>query len=480
MTPDLLLGLDQGTTGTTALVVDRDLRVQGRATVPFPQHFPEPGWVEHDPEEIWASVRAALREATEGLDPARFACLGLTNQRETTFAWDAEGGEALGRAVVWQDRRTVEQCRALKPQEPEIRAATGLPLDPYFSATKLAWLQARHPDRRLAFGTADAWLLRRLAGVHATEPSNASRTQLFDLRTGTWSEDLQRRFGVRGAALPILHPSAGPFGRVRGVPELPEGLPITGILGDQQAALFGQGCFEAGQAKITYGTGSFVLMNTGTAPPTSRHGLLATVAWRLGEATTFALEGGAFVAGALVQWLRDGLGIIGSAAEVETLARSVPDSGGVVVVPALAGLGAPHWRPEATGLIHGVTRGTTAAHLARAALEGIAHAQADILDAMAADAGAPPADLRVDGGAAANDLLMQLQADLTGLPLLRPRLLETTALGAALVAGLGAGIFPSLEALRRAYPLDRRFEPEGDPAAVAASRRRWRDAVAKA
>ena len=480
MIPDLMLGLDQGTTGTTVLVVDRELRVQGRATAPFPQHFPEPGWVEHEPEEIWASVRAALREATAGLDPARFACLGITNQRETTFAWDAERGEGLGRAIVWQDRRTAEHCRALKPQEAEIRAATGLPLDPYFSATKLAWLQNRHPGRPLAFGTADAWLLHRLAGTHATEPSNASRTQLFDLRSGTWSEDLRRRFGVGEVTLPALRPSAGPFGRVRGVPELPEGLPITGVLGDQQAALFGQGCFDPGQAKITYGTGSFVLMNAGGAVPRSRHGLLATVAWRLGAATTFALEGGAFVAGALVQWLRDGLGIITSASEVEALARSVPDSGGVVVVPALAGLGAPHWRPEATGLIHGLTRGTTAAHLARAALEGIAHAQADILEAMAADAGAPLADLRVDGGAAANDLLLQVQADLTGLPLLRPRLLETTAFGAALVAGLGAGLLPSLEALRRAYPLERRFEPSGDPAILAVSRRRWREAVAKA
>lgn len=480
MSPDLLIGLDQGTTGTTALVLDLDLRVEGRATVPFPQHFPEPGWVEHEPEEIWASVRAALRQATEGLDPARFAALGITNQRETTFLWDARTGEALGRALVWQDRRTAAHCQALKPQEAEIRAATGLPLDPYFSATKLAWLRARHPGRPLAFGTADAWLLRRLTGAHATEPSNASRTQLFDLRTGAWSPDLQRRFGVEGVALPELRPSAGPFGRVRGLAELPEGLPITGMLGDQQAALFGQGCFHAGSAKVTYGTGSFVLMNTGTQPPASRHGLLGTVAWRLEAETTYALEGGAFVAGALVQWLRDGLGLIGSAAEIEALARSVPDSGGVVVVPALAGLGAPHWRPEARGLIHGFTRGTTAAHLARAALEGIAHAQADILEAMAADLGAAPGELRVDGGAAANDLLLQIQADLLGLPLLRPRLLETTALGAALVAGLGAGCFESPEALRRAYPLDRRFEPRLRPDEVAAARGRWREAVAKA
>ncbi len=480
MTPDLLLGLDQGTTGTTVIVVDRDLTLQGRATRAFPQHFPEPGWVEHDPEEIWVSVRGALAEATEGLDPSRFLALGITNQRETTFAWDAASGASLGRALVWQDRRTADRCRDLKPQEAEIREATGLPLDPYFSATKLAWLRARHPDRRIAFGTADTWLLRRLTGVHATEPSNASRTQLFDLRSGAWSEDLRRRFGVEDVDLAEVRASTGPFGRVRGVPELPEGLPITGILGDQQAALFGQGCLAVGSAKVTYGTGSFVLLNTGPQPVRSRHGLLTTVAWRTGDRTTFALEGGAFVAGALVQWLRDGLGLIGSAAEIEALARSVPDSGGVVVVPALAGLGAPHWRPEARGLIHGLTRGTTAAHVARAALEGIAHAQADILEAMASDLGAPLTELRVDGGAAANDLLMQVQADLLGLPLLRPRLLETTALGAALMAGLGAGCFPSLEALRHALPLDRTFQPSAGAQAVAEARARWRGAVAKA
>lgn len=477
---DWLIGLDQGTTGTTVLVVDRELHVLGRATAPFPQHFPEPGWVEHDPEEIWASVRQALQEATAGLDPARFAALGITNQRETTFAWDADTGAALGRALVWQDRRTTEMCRALTPHEPEIRAATGLPLDPYFSATKLRWLRDRHPGRRVAFGTADAWLLRRLTGVHATEPGNASRTQLFDLRTGAWSADLQTRFGVTGTVLPEVRTSAGDFGRVRGVPGLPEGLPVRGIAGDQQAALFGQGCFHAGQAKLTYGTGSFVLFNTGTQAVPSDRGLLTTAAWRLGAETTFALEGGSFVAGALVQWLRDGLGLIGSAAEVEALARSVPDNGGVTVVPALAGLGAPHWRPEARGLIHGLTRGTTSAHLARAALEGIAHAQADILDAMAADLGGPLTELRVDGGAAANDLLLQTQADLLGIPLLRPTLLETTALGAAMLAGLGVGLFPDAAALARAYPLDRRFEPTADPAGVAAARSRWREVVAKA
>ncbi|MBI3131763.1 MAG: glycerol kinase [Acidobacteria bacterium] len=477
---DLLIGLDQGTTGTTVLVVDGELKVMARATAPFPQHFPEPGWVEHEPEEIWASVLQALGEATADLDPSRFAALGITNQRETTFVWDAVTGEAVGRAIVWQDRRTTEACQALKPHEAEVRAATGLPLDPYFSATKLRWIQARHPGRPLAFGTSDAWLLKRLTGHHATDPSNASRTQLFDLRSGAWSPELGARFGISEVAMPEVRPSAGDFGRVRGVPGLPEGLPVRGIAGDQQAALFGQGCHRAGQAKLTYGTGSFVLLNTGDRRVASTRGLLTTVAWRLGEASTFALEGGSFVAGALVQWLRDGLGIIGSAAEVEALARSVPDSAGVVVVPALAGLGAPHWRPEARGLIHGITRGTTSAHLARAALEGIAHAQADILEAMAEELGGPLTELRVDGGAAANDLLMQMQADLLGIPLLRPKLLETTALGAAMLAGLGVGMFPDLKALEGAYPLDRRFEPRGDPGAMRAARLRWRDVVAKA
>ncbi len=477
---DLLIGLDQGTTGTTVLVVDRELKVVGRATAPFPQHFPEPGWVEHEPEEIWASVLQALGEATADLDPGRFAALGITNQRETTFVWDVATGEGVGRAIVWQDRRTTEACQALKPHEAEVRAATGLPLDPYFSASKLKWIVDRHPGRALAFGTADAWLLFRLTGQHATDPSNASRTQLFDLRTGGWSGDLQRRFGIPAVDLPEVRASAGDFGTVRGVPGLPEGLPVRGIAGDQQAALFGQGCHHAGQAKLTYGTGSFVLLNTGAQRVASTRGLLTTVAWRVGDATTFALEGGSFVAGALIQWLRDGLGIIGSAAEVEALARSVPDAGGVTVVPALAGLGAPHWRPEARGLIHGITRGTTAAHLARAALEGIAHAQADILEAMAEERGGPLTELRVDGGAAGNDLLMQLQADLLGIPLLRPKLLETTALGSALLAGLGVGMFPDLAALAGAYPLDRRFEPGRDPGAVMAERRRWKAVVAKA
>ena len=476
---DLVIGLDQGTTGTTVLVVDRDLKVQGKATVPFPQYFPKPGWVEHEPEEIWASVRQALGQALEGLDPDRLAGLGITNQRETTFVWDPETGRPLHRAIVWQDRRTTDLCQAMKPQEAAIRAATGLPLDPYFSATKLRWLRDQYQNQPMAFGTSDAFLAQRLVGQAFTDPSNASRTQVFDLATGGWSPDLLRKFGVEGVALPEIVSTSGICGLIRGVQELPEGLPLAALVGDQQGALFGQGCFELGQAKITYGTGSFILMNTGPKPVASRHGLLTTVAWRLGTDTTFALEGGAFVAGAMVQWLRDGLGLIASVEELEPLARSVPDSGGVTVVPALAGLGAPHWQPEARGLIAGLTRGTTRAHIARATLEGIAHAQADILEAMEADMGAPLADLRVDGGAAANDWLMQLQADFAGVPLARPRLLESTALGAAMLAGLGVGLWPGLEALRRAYPLDRTFQPSENRQDVTIRREVWKGWVAR-
>ncbi|HET8900474.1 MAG TPA: FGGY-family carbohydrate kinase, partial [Holophagaceae bacterium] len=354
-----------------------------------------------------------------------------------------------------------------------------LPLDPYFSATKLRWLKDHLPSRRLAFATVDTFVIHRLSGAYLTDASNASRTQLFDLAKGSWSEDLVRRFGVEDIRLPEIVPNAGICARVRGVAGLPDGLPIAGLAGDQQAALFGQGCFDEGQAKVTYGTGSFVLLNTGSRIPASRHGLLGTQAWEIGGRRCFALEGGAFVAGALVQWLRDGLGIIKAAAESETLARSVPDSGGVTVVPALAGLGAPHWRPEARGAILGLTRGTTTAHIARAALEGIAHSQADILEAMAEDMGSPLTELRVDGGASANDLLMQMQADLLGIPLHRPALLETTALGAAMLAGLGVGLW-TMDDLRRAYPLDRTFTPQGDPEAIRIARLKWKAAVAKA
>lgn len=470
---DLILALDQGTTGSTALVLDQELRVQGRATVEFPQHFPQPGWVEHDPEEIWASVLGAIHRAMEGIEFSRIAAVGITNQRETAFVWDAETGASLGPAIVWQDRRTTDACTALKPHQDRVRTLSGLPLDPYFSATKVAWMKARRPGKRLAFGTSDTFVIHRLSGEHLTDSSNASRTQLFDIHLGSWSDELISLFGVEGVMLPRVVPSAGICARVCGVPPLLDGTPIAGIAGDQQAALFGQGCFEAGQAKITYGTGSFVLMNTGPRPVPSQHGLLTTVAWDLGKGRTYALEGGAFIAGALVQWLRDGLGLVETSQAIEPLASSVPDSMGAVVIPALAGLGAPHWRPEARGLIAGITRGTTKAHIARAALEGIAHSQCDILDAMAAELGQPLADLRVDGGAAANNLLMQLQADLSGVTLRRPRLLEATALGAGMLAGLGIGWWNDLGELQASLPLDRRFEPGMRPENLANSRKSW-------
>jgi len=471
--PDLILALDQGTSGSTALVLDRELRLHGRATVEFPQHFPQAGWVEHDPEEIWASVLEALRRSLEGLDPARIAAIGITNQRETTFIWDADTGRSLGPAIVWQDRRTADLCERMKPQESRVRELTGLPLDPYFSATKLSWLKDRHPGKRLAFGTSDSFLIHRLSGEHLTDPSNASRTQLFDIHRGKWSDELIALFGVEGIKLPRVVPSAGQCARIRNAAPLPDGIPIAGIAGDQQAALFGQGCVESGQAKITYGTGSFVLMNTGTRLVASQHGLLSTVAWDLGAGPVYALEGGTYIAGALIQWLRDGLGIIASAADVEALAASVPDSGGVAVIPALAGLGAPHWRPGARGLIAGITRGTTNAHIARAALESIAHSQCDILEAMAAELAAPLLELRVDGGASANDLLMQMQADLSGVTLMRPKMLEATALGAGMLAGLGIGWWKSQSEIRAVLPVERKFEPGMSRDVAHGSRQAW-------
>ncbi len=473
--PDGVLVIDQGTTGSTALVFSREGAVLGRAYAEIANRFPRPGWVEQDAEEIWDTSRRVMAQALRGahLSPREVKAIGITNQRETTFIWDPETGRSLGPAIVWQDRRTSEACAGLKGHEPRVRALTGLPLDPYFSATKLAWLKARHPGRRLAFGTSDSFLIHRFTGEHLTDASNASRTQLFDIHQGKWSEELIALFGVEGIELPRVVPSAGLCARIRNAAPLPDGLPIAASAGDQQAALFGQGCHEAGQAKITYGTGSFVLMNTGGRPVESGHGLLSTVAWDLGHGITYALEGGTYIAGALVQWLRDGLGIIPAASEVEALAASVLDSGGVTLIPALAGLGAPHWRPDARGLITGITRGTTRAHIARAALESIAHSQCDILEAMAAELDLPLKELRVDGGASANNLLMQMQADLSGVTLLRPKLLEATALGAGLLAGLGLGWWKDVRDLQAALPLDRVFKPEMPRDQALAARRAW-------
>lgn len=492
-TPDLILAIDQGTTGSTCLVVDHALNVLGRANVEFAQHFPQPGWVEHDPDQLWASVMDATRQAMAqaAVDPGRIAAIGITNQRETSLIWDRETGTPIHRALVWQDRRTADRCAALREAGhlPRVKALTGLVLDPYFSGTKLSWTldnvegaRAKAEAGALAAGTIDTYVVWRLTGgqSHVTEPSNASRTLLWPLAGGGWSEELCALLDVPIAILPQVHPCTAKFGTTRGVNGLPDGIPIHGMAGDQQAALFGQACFAAGQAKCTYGTGAFVMLNTGTTPVPSEHGLLTTVGWQIGDTTTYCLEGSAFVAGAMVQWLRDELGIIKSAPEIETLARQVDDSGGVVVVPGHAGLGAPHWRPDARGLIRGLTRGTTKAHLARAALEGIALQIGDLLDAMAKDLGKPLDILRVDGGAAANDLLMQIQADVLGTPLQRPTMLEATALGAISLAGLGVGLWSDTAALQSAWREDARFEPAGDANALAAMRARWNEAIERA
>jgi glycerol kinase len=496
--PKYVLSIDQGTTGSTVMVLDERLAVRAKQNEEFPQIYPTPGWVEHDPEAIWKSVGVALHRA---LDEAKIAgadvaAIGITNQRETTVLWDRKTGAPARTAIVWQDRRTADMCAELKQRghEARVREVTGLVLDPYFSGTKLRWmldddrqLRARAESGALAFGTVDSFLVARLTGgaAHVTDPSNASRTLLFGLRSLAWEDELLSLLRVPRACLPEVKTSAEIYGVTRGVPGLPDGIPVAGIAGDQQAALFGQACFEPGDAKCTYGTGAFLLMNTGSTPVPSTRGMLTTVGWKLGAgdekgSVAYALEGAAFIAGAAVQWLRDGLGVIKSAAEIEPLARSVEDSGGVVLVPAFAGLGAPHWRPEARGVITGLTRGTTKAHLARAALEGIALQNHDILRAMEADSGRPLSRLKVDGGAAANDLLMQMQSDVLGVEISRPAIIETTALGAAFLAGLGAGIWKSRSEIAKVWREEKRFTPTTDRARVADSLRRWDAAVAKA
>ncbi len=488
-----VVAIDQGTTGTTVLVVDRRLQVKARVNREFRQIFPRPGEVEHDLEDIWRSVREALAAALHdsGIRPDEIACLGITNQRETTALWERKGGKPVGHAIVWQDRRTAPDCERLRGQglEPLFRERTGLVLDPYFSGTKLRFLldhvkgaRARAEAGDLCFGTIDSFLVHRLTGGarHATDVTNASRTLLFDIGRLAWDDELCRLLEAPKAVLPEVVSSSGEVGRTKGVPGLPDGIPITGIAGDQQSALFGQACFAPGESKCTYGTGAFLLFNVGGAPVASKFGLLTTVAWRISGETAYALEGSAFVAGAAVQWLRDGLGIIGSAAEIEPLARKAKDSGGLVFVPALAGLGAPHWRPEAKGLISGIHRGTSAAQLARATLEGIALSIFDLAEAMAKDAGRPLASLRVDGGASQNGLLMQLQADLCGIPVERPRMVESTALGAAFLAGLAAGVWKDRGEIQKAHKIDRRFSPKMAPAVREELLARWRAAVPKA
>ena len=487
-----VIAIDQGTTGSTVLILDENLAVRGRGYKEFRQIYPTPGWVEHDPEDIWSSVTFALEQALKGIDKASIAAIGITNQRETTVLWDRKTGKPVHNAIVWQDRRTSGRCAELKTagKEARVRELTGLTIDPYFSGTKVNWLLSNISSAaasaragQLAFGTIDSYLLWRLTAgaVHATDVTNASRTLLFDLHTLAWSDELCEVIGVPRALLPEVVASSGTIGTTKKVPGLPDGIPIAGIAGDQQSALFGQACFTPGDAKCTYGTGAFILMNTGDKPVASTSGLLTTVAWKLGSGELrYALEGSAFIAGAAVQWLRDGLQFFSSASEIETLALTVPDSGGVIVVPAFAGLGAPHWRPEARASITGLTRGSTRAHVARATLEGIALQNVDILRAMERDAGRPLTVLKVDGGAAANNLLMQFQADVLGVEIQRPALVETTALGAAFLAGLGSGVWKDLDQVRRTWKLERKFDATADRAKVTEHLARWDAAVAKA
>jgi glycerol kinase len=486
-----VLALDQGTTSSRAIVFDRSGRIVTSAQNEFRQIYPQPGWVEHDAGEIWstqlACAQAALRQA--GIAASDIAGIGITNQRETTVVWDRATGAPISNAIVWQDRRTAGFCASLRERglEDAVRAKTGLVLDPYFSATKIAWLLDHVPGARaragrgeLAFGTVDSWLIWNLTGgtAHVTDVSNASRTLLVDLATLDWDDELLQLFNVPRAILPRITASSEVVGETRaalfGAP-----IAIAGNAGDQQAATFGQACFTAGMAKNTYGTGAFMLMNVGAAPQPSANRLLATAGWRAGAAASavYMLEGSVFVAGAVVQWLRDGLGLFERSEHVEALARQVSDNGGVFLVPAFVGLGAPHWDPDARGLLIGVTRGTSRAHIARAALESIAFQSTDVLDAMQRDAHRPITELRVDGGAARNDLLMQFQADVMGVPVVRPEVTETTALGAAYLAGLATGVWSATDELSQLWRAERRFEPLMKEDERAALLSQWRRAV---
>lgn len=487
----VVIAIDAGTTGVRSFALSEDGTPAAYAYRELPQHFPRPGWVEHDPAEIWEATLATLAEVVRALDDEPIAALGITNQRETALAWDRRTGRPRHNALVWQDRRTAERCAELDAAGhlAEVRRRTGLVLDPYFSATKLEWLLTtggvpRGPD--LALGTVDAWLLWNLTGgpaggVHATEPSNASRTMLFDIERLAWDDGLLDLFDLPRDALPEVRPSCGRFGVTAAGLPVPAGLPVSGILGDQQAALFGQACFEPGLTKNSYGTGSFVLMNVGEDRPAAVEGLLTTVAWTLEgrPGATYALEGSIFVTGAAVQWLRDGLGIISRSEDLEPLALACDDTGGVVVVPAFTGLGSPHWDPYARGTILGITRGTGRAHLARAVVESMAFQTRDVVDAMVAASGQTITELRVDGGAAAMQLLLQLQADVLGVPVARPVVGETTALGAAYVAGLAEGVWASPDEVAGLWRLDRRVEPGGDGAGDGGYAR-WQRAVTRA
>jgi glycerol kinase len=465
----MLLAIDQGTTGTTCLVFDLGGELIGRAYREFSQHFPRPGWVEHDAAEIWDVTHTVAGEALDdaGVRPGELEAVGITNQRETVVCWDPATGEPLHRALVWQDRRTAARCDELRErgEEPGIRVKTGLVLDPYFSATKIEWLlrnvdglAERAREGRAVFGTIDSWVIHKLSGEHVTDATNASRTLLMDIGSGRWDAELLELFGVPERSLPVIRPSCGEIARTR--PDAFHGhdVPISGVAGDQQAALFGQRCLEPGMGKNTYGTGSFVLLNQGTSVPVAPSGLLATVAWQIGLSTTYALEASIFVTGAAVQWLRDGLGIIEAAGETEQLARSLDSNDGVYFVPALTGLGSPHWDPYARGTIVGLTRGATRAHLARAALEAMAYQAVDAIRAMERAGSAPLEELRADGAATVNRWLMQFQADVLGVPVVVPEVAETTAMGAALLAGVGASLL-TLDQVRNLGDERARYEP---------------------
>ena len=471
-----ILALDQGTTSSRALLFDADANFRAVAQREFRQYFPQPGWVEHDAEEIWRSQIAVAAEALQQarIDAGQVAAIGIANQRETVLLWERASGRPLAHAIVWQDRRTAPLCEELRAagHEPRIQALTGLLLDPYFSATKLAWLLEHVPGARaraergeLACGCIDTWLAWKLSKgrCHVTDASNASRTLLFNLQRGAWDEELLRLFDIPASLLPEVRASSEVYGQCEGE-WLGAPIPIAGIAGDQQAATLGQACLQPGMAKNTYGTGCFMMLNTGERPVPSRQHLLSTVLWQLDGRRHYALEGSVFMGGATVQWLRDGLGIIAQAADVEALAASVADNDGVYLVPAFTGLGAPHWQPHARGTLFGLSRGSGRGHIARAALEAIAYQSADVIKAMERDAGMRIRELRADGGAARNDLLLQFQADILGLPVLRPRSTETTALGAAYLAGLAVGMWTSLDDIARQWCAERRFEPQMDAA----------------
>jgi glycerol kinase len=484
-----ILALDQGTTSSRAVVFDHNGQIKSVAQKEFKQYFPKPGWVEHDPNEIWSSQASVIAEAISAIDinGLDIAGIGITNQRETTIVWDIDTEEPIYNAIVWQDRRTAEYCDKLKAQGlvDTIREKTGLIIDAYFSGTKIKWILDNVPGARkraeqgkLRFGNVDSWLIWRLTRgeAHVTDVTNASRTMLFNIHEMKWDEDLLKLLDIPASMLPEVKSSSEIMAHTKTTIFAHE-VPIAGVAGDQQAALFGQMCVEPGAIKNTYGTGCFVMLNTGDKPVMSKNNLLTTVAWKIGDTVNYALEGSIYVGGSVVQWLRDGLGIIKSSGEVEDLASTVPDSGGVYFVPALTGLAAPYWDPYARGTIVGITRGTTAAHIARAALDGIAFQTYDIAQAMSKDMGAPLTELKVDGGASRNNLLMQYQANLLGIKVVRPKITETTALGAAYLAGLAVGYWKDIDELKRQWQVERTFEPSADTKEIEDAKKGWADAI---